>query len=340
MSAYEIPQQQRAVVRAADDATKCVAMKLIDVPQLGPGQILAKITWMERPRRHMKPESKGIAGHEGVDIVVAIGDSVGVQERWSIGDRAGIKWITSVCGECEFCQEGDDIHCQNENNSGFSWSGTCQEYCLADSEYATKIPDGVTDQEAAPILCGGLTAYSACKKSGVSPGQWLVIPGAGGGLGHLAVQYAHIMGMRVIAIDTGDRKRELCAKLGAGAFIDFKTSQDVTAEVRRLTKYASKEGFATAPSFLRPTGTIVVAGLATDLSIVAGAPPGLLTMMQLKIVGSLVVDLKEVEEAFNLSARRLVHPIISQGKIEELDSWIDKLEAGQVAGRIVLKVST
>lgn len=132
----------------------------------------------------------------------------------------------------------------------------------------------------------------------------------------MAVQYAHTMGMRVIAIDTGDHKRKLCAKLGAEAFIDFKTSQDVAAEVRRLTKYgahgvlviaASKEAFATAPSFLRPRGTIVVVGLAKDPSIVAGAPPGLLTMMQLKIVGSLAGNLKEMEEAFDLSARGLVH---------------------------------
>lgn len=120
MSAYEIPQQQRAAVRAVDDATKCVAMELIDVPQPGPGQILVKITWSgvcgtdksflrdewKDVGVTMKPESKGIAGHEGVGIVVAVGDG----------------------------------------------------------EYTTKIPDGVTDQEAAPILCGGVTAYLACKK--------------------------------------------------------------------------------------------------------------------------------------------------------------------------------
>ncbi|KAH6985197.1 chaperonin 10-like protein [Ilyonectria destructans] len=360
MSVYEIPQQQRAAVRAIDDPTKFTTMELIDVPQPGPNQILVKITWSgvcgtdksllrddgKDLGFTMKPESKGIAGHEGVGIVVAVGEDV--QERWDIGDRAGIKWIAGVCGECEFCQEGDDIHCQSQNNSGFSWPGTFQEYCLADGQYSTKIPDGVTDQEAAPILCAGVTAYAACKKSEVNPGQWIVIPGAGGGLGHLAVQYAHAMGMRVIAIDTGEQKRKLCGKLGAEAFIDFKTSQDVTTEVRRLTKYgahgvlviaASKDAFATAPSFLRPRGTVVVVGVATDPSVLAGAPPALLTMMQLRIVGSLAANLKEVEEAFDLSARGLVRPIVSEGILEELDSWIDKLEAGQVAGRVVLQVS-
>ncbi|KAH7109787.1 hypothetical protein EDB81DRAFT_873918 [Dactylonectria macrodidyma] len=329
MSVYEIPQQQRAAVRP------------------GPSQILVKITWggvcgtdksfLRNDGKDlgffMKPESKGIAGHEGVGIVVAVGEDM--QERWDIGDRAGIKWIASICGECEFCQESDDIHCQNQNNSGYSWPGTFQEYCLADGQYFTKIPDGVT-------------AYAACKKSGVKPGQWIVIPGAGGGLGYLAVQYTRAMGMRVIAIDTGEHKRDLCAKLGAEAFIDFKTSQNVTTEVRNHTKFgahgvlviaASKEAFATAPSFLRPRGTIVAVGVATDPTVLAGTPPALLTMMQLRIVGSVAANLKEVEEAFDLFARGLVRPIVTEGKLEDLDSWIENLEVGKVAGRVVLHVS-
>ncbi|KAM6536135.1 hypothetical protein FALCPG4_005652 [Fusarium falciforme] len=360
MSVYEIPQQQRAAVRVVDDPTKYTTMEFIDVPQPGPSQILVKITWSgvcgtdksvlrndgKELGFFMKPKSKGIAGHEGVGIVVAVGEDV--QERWDIGDRAGIKWIADICGECEFCQEGDDVHCQNQTNSGYSWPGTFQEYCLADGQYSTKIPDGVTDQEAAPILCAGVTAYAACKKSGVKHGQWIVIPGAGGGLGHLAVQYARAMGMRVIAIDTGEHKRDLCAKLGAEVFIDFKTSQNVTTEVRNHTKFgahgvlviaASKEAFATAPSFLRPRGTIVAVGVATDPTVLAGAPPALLTTMQLRIVGSVAANLKEVEEAFDLSARGLVRPIVTEGKLEELDSWIENLEAGKVAGRVVLQVS-
>jgi propanol-preferring alcohol dehydrogenase len=74
-------------------------------------------------------------------------------------------------------------------------------------------------------MCGGVTAYVACKRSAVKPGQWIVLPGAGGGLGHFAVQYAKAMGMRVIAVDGGDEKRDLCKKLGAEAFIDFTTTK-------------------------------------------------------------------------------------------------------------------
>lgn len=97
----------------------------------------------------------------------------------------------------------------------------CYRYCLTDARYATRLPEGVKDEEAGPILCGGVTAYVACKRSNVRPGQWIVLPGAGGGLGHLAVQYAKAMGMRPIAVDGGDEKKELCLKLGAEEFIDF-----------------------------------------------------------------------------------------------------------------------
>jgi threonine dehydrogenase-like Zn-dependent dehydrogenase len=83
-----------------------------------------------------------------------------------------------------------------------------QQYCIADGKYTTRIPEGVTDEEAGPIMCGGVTAYTACKRSAVKPGQWIILPGAGGGLGHFAVQYAKAMGMRVIAIDGGDEKRD------------------------------------------------------------------------------------------------------------------------------------
>jgi hypothetical protein len=104
--------------------------------------------------------------------VVAVGDDQ--HHRWKVGDRAGIKWVASTCGECEVCTNGtDELHCPNQKNSGFSAAGTFQEYALADGRYTTRIPDGVSDEEAGPIMCGGVTAYVACKRSAVKPGQWI-----------------------------------------------------------------------------------------------------------------------------------------------------------------------
>ena len=153
----------------------------------------------------MKPETKGVAGHEGAGTVVAVGDDM--HHKWKVGDRAvsylcpqkpvsfrdrtflsllsttvyayehpqGIKWVWSTCGICEFCTNGiDELHCPQQKNSGFSAAGTFQEYALSDGRYTTRIPEGVADEEAGPIMCGGVTAYTACKRSAVKPGQWIV----------------------------------------------------------------------------------------------------------------------------------------------------------------------
>ncbi|KAK7418512.1 hypothetical protein QQZ08_011222 [Neonectria magnoliae] len=361
MPSFEIPKQQRAAVRQGKGPESTTSIEKIDVPQPGPGQILVKINWSglcgsDKSLLHdewadfgisMLPETHGIAGHEGAGIVVAVGE--GTDRRWKVGDRAGIKWIASTCGECEFCLDGvNEVHCLKQKDSGFSTAGTFQEYCIADGRYTSRIPEGVLDEEAGPIMCGGVTAFTACKRSAVKPGQWIVLPGAGGGLGHFAIQYARAMGMRVIAIDGGDQKRDLCKKLGAEIFIDFQTTKDIAAEITKITTHgahgvivtaATKAAYESAPTFLRPNGTVVAVGLPQDSSVIAGAAPMVIALRRLNIVGSVVGSLKDVEEALDFTARGLVRPILSKGKLEELDSWVEKLVKGQVAGRVVLKVS-
>ncbi|KAF5972834.1 alcohol dehydrogenase V [Fusarium bulbicola] len=344
-----IPSQQRAAVRQGLGPEATAPIRTVDVEKPGPGQILVKITWTglcgsDKSLLHnewkdfgvsMMDASKGIAGHEGAGNVVAVGQ--GMENRWKIGDRAGVKWIASTCGECDFCRSGsDEVHCPNQTNSGFSVAGTFQEYVIADGRYTSRIPDGVSDEEAGPII------------SGVTPGQWLVIPGAGGGLGHFCIQYAKAMGMRVIAVDGGDEKRDLCLKLGAEVFIDFKTTKDITAEVMKITKYgahgviitaATRAAYETAPNYLRPNGTAVAVGLPQDPTVIAGAPPMAVALRRLKIVGSVTGSMKDVEEALDFTARGLVRPILSKGKLEDLDQWINKLATGQLAGRCVLEVA-
>lgn len=242
----------------------------------------------------------------------------------------------------------DELHCPKQLNSGFTAAGTFAEYCLSDGRYTSKIPEGVDDAEAAPIMCGGVTAYTACKRSDVRPGQWIVLPGAGGGLGHFAVQYAKAMGMRVIAIDGGAEKGELCKKLGAEEYIDFTSTSDIAAEVMRITEYgahgvlvtaATKEAYASAPNLLRPGGTVVAVGLPKDPTILAGAPPILMALKRLNVVGSVVGTLKDVEEALSFTARGLVHPILTKGTLDDVDKYCELMIAGKLPGRAVLKVN-
>lgn len=149
----------------------------------------------------------------------------------------------------------------------------------------------------------------------MKPGQWIVLPGAGGGLGHFAIQYARAMGMRVIAIDGGEAKEKMCKDLGAEAFIDFRNTKDIAAEIMKITTYgahgvivtaATKEAYASAASFLRPGGTAVAVGLPKDATVLAGAPPLMMALRRLNVVGSVVGSLKDVEEALDFTARGLV----------------------------------
>ncbi|KAK4574029.1 hypothetical protein LTR86_001790 [Recurvomyces mirabilis] len=357
-----LPATQQAAVRSGTGSTATDPVQTIPAPpQPSPSQILVKINWTglcasDKSLLHdewaafgvsMKDTTQGIAGHEGAGEVVAVGSEVA--NLWKTGDRAGVKWVVSTCRECEFCTNGtDELHCPKQLNSGFTVAGTFQEYCLTDGRYATHIPPGVSDEEAGPIMCGGVTAYTACKRSSVRPGQWIVMIGAGGGLGHFGVQYAKAMGMRIIGIDGGAEKGKLCKDLGCEAFIDFTEGGDIAAEVMKITTYgahgvivfaASKGGYAMAPSLLRPGGTMVSVGLPQDPTVVAGAPPILLAMKRIQVVGSVTGTLKDVEEALDFTARGLVHPILTKGTLADVDKFCSLMAEGKLPGRAVLRVA-
>ncbi|KAH7076120.1 chaperonin 10-like protein [Paraphoma chrysanthemicola] len=353
-----LPSTQKAAVKQGSGEDAIITVQEVPVQEPGPDQILVKINYSglcasDKSLLHdewafkMSDVTQGIAGHEGAGVVVAVGSNV--HDLWQVGNRAGIKWIASVCRRCEFCTNGqDECHCPKQLNSGFTIAGTFQEYALTDAHYATRLPDGVKDEEAGPIMCGGVTAYVACKRSGVKPGQWIVIPGAGGGLGHFGVQYARSMGMRVIAIDGGDAKRDLCLKLGAEKFIDYTSTSDITTEVMKITTYgshgvivfaATKAGYEQAPHLLRPGGTMVCVGLPKDPTVIAGANPIMMCLKKLNVVGSVVGTLKDVEEALDFTARGLVHPILTHGRLEDINKFCDDMNQGKLVGRAVIRIA-
>ncbi|KAL2013392.1 hypothetical protein VTN00DRAFT_917 [Thermoascus crustaceus] len=348
-----IPQTQRAaVVEQPGPDGKCV-IKEIPVPVPNDDEILVKLSWsgLCHTDVHLIKGDWGnmglnmtakVSGHEGVGVVVSVGKNV---KRFQVGDRAGIKWVADTCGNCEFCTNGvDELHCARQHNSGATTEGTFQQYVTTSGRYATKVPDGVSDEEAGPILCGGVTAYTALKRSEVKPGQWVVLPGAGGGLGHLAIQYAKAMGMRVIAIDGGNEKGELCKKLGAEVYIDFLAEKDIAAKVMELTMYgahgvvvtaASRAAYEMAPNLLRPRGTVVCVGLPKD-DFRAGGTPMQMVLKKLNVVGSVTATMKDVDEALEFTARGLVKPILVKGTMDDINSFVEKMLAGQLPGRAVI----
>jgi alcohol dehydrogenase, propanol-preferring len=161
--------------------------------------------------------------------------------------------------------------CAQAKLSGFSVDGTFQQYVVSYVNHVTPIPAGLDSSAAASILCAGVTTYRAIKYSGAQQGDWIVLPGAGGGLGHLAVQYARARGLRVVAIDTGAEKKALCEKLGAEKWIDFKETKDLVQAIKDATDglgphvavvtAATGVAYQQAVDYLRPGGTLMAVGL-------------------------------------------------------------------------------
>lgn len=168
------------------------------------------------------------AGHEGAGVVVQIGSNV---KDWKIGDRGGVKPLWDVCHNCEECWNGRENYCQLGQYTGFMATGTYQQYIVSPARYTSRIPDGVPDEVAGPIMCSASTMHRAMTDAQLKPGQFVVFPGGGGGVGIQGVQLAKAMGFRPIAIDGGAKKRDLAISMGAEAFVDFTESKDVAAEV-------------------------------------------------------------------------------------------------------------
>src|SRR3954466_915167 len=192
---------------------------------LAPGQVRVKVeaTGLCHTDIHaahgdwpVKPTPPFIPGHEGVGIVEALGE--GVVHR-VLGERVALPWLGSACGHCDHCVNGWETLCESQQNTGYSRDGGFAEYAVADATYVVPVPDGVDPYDAAPLTCAGVTTYKAVKVAHIQPTEKVAIFGIGG-LGHLALQYAAIVGGTVIAVDVDDAKLEMALELGADAAIN------------------------------------------------------------------------------------------------------------------------
>lgn len=298
-------------------------------------------------------QSGQIGGHEGVGTVASLGPGTETSNL-KVGDRVGIKWVASACGNCPPCSAGIEALCANGKISGYYHPGTFQQYALSPAHYVTPIPDGLPSDLAAPMLCGGVTVYSALRKSRAEAGDWVVISGAGGGLGHLACQIgSRGMGFRIIGIDAGE-KEQLAKDCGAEAFVDVTKfdkeetgTEQIAKQIKDLTGglgaaavlvcTSSNAAYAQALEFLRYNGTLVCVGVPEhDPVPIANAFPSLMVAKQLTITGSVVGTRKEAIETLELAASGVVKTHFRVEPMERLTSVFEEMHAGKLQGRVVL----
>jgi alcohol dehydrogenase, propanol-preferring len=285
----------------------------------------------------LKPTLPFIPGHEGIGVVAEVGAGVTLVKE---GDRVGVPWLFSACGHCEYCLTAWETVCPDAKFGGYTTNGGFAEYILADPGYVAHIPKALADEDAAPLICAGVTTYKGIKETGARPGEWIAISGIGG-LGHLGVQYAKAMGLRVCAVDIDDRKLAHAQRLGADLIVNAKTD-DAAAAVKKGTSGGAHGVLITAPSLpafkqgvgmTRKRGTCVLVGL----------PPGEFPVPLFDVVancitirGSFVGTRSDMAEALAFAAEGKVKADIELQPLSAVNQVFDRLRKGDVASRVVL----
>jgi D-arabinose 1-dehydrogenase-like Zn-dependent alcohol dehydrogenase len=240
-----------ATMKAAQVSGGGAGLEIVEraIPEPGPGQVRIKVqacgvchsdalvvegSWPGIPYPR-------VPGHEVAGIVDELG--AGVTE-WRKGQRVGVGWHGGHDGTCPECRRGDFRNCQNVKIPGISYDGGYQQYMVAPAEALASIPDTLSDVEAAPLLCAGITTYNALRHAGALPGDLVAVQGIGG-LGHLGIQFANKFGYKVVAVGRGSQNETLAKRLGADVYIDSK-AKNAAEELQKLG--GAKVIMATAPN--------------------------------------------------------------------------------------------
>jgi D-arabinose 1-dehydrogenase-like Zn-dependent alcohol dehydrogenase len=276
-------------------------------------------------------------GHEVAGIVDALGERT---EPWKVGERVGIGWHGGHCGWCEACRRGDFITCANLRIPGISYDGGYAEFVIAPKETLARIPQELTPEDAAPLMCAGVTTFNALRHSGAGPGDVVAIQGIGG-LGHLGIQFANKCGFETVAIGRGGDKKGLALKLGAQTYIDT-ASQDVTKELLALG--GARVILATAPDGKAMGGLIDGLGVNGRLVIVgASADPFSVSSFQLlmarkSIAGWPSGTAMDSEDTLKFAASNGIRPMIETFPLERAADGYDHMMSGKVRFRSVLQI--
>ena len=276
-----------------------------------------------------------VPGHEIAGIVDELGPGV---STWKQGQRVGVGWHGGQDNTCPSCRRGDFRNCRNLKIPGISYDGGYQQYMLAPIEALVPIPDTLSDVEAAPLLCAGITTYNALRHSGAFPGDLVAVQGIGG-LGHLGVQFASKFGYRVAAIGRGPENGALAKKLGASLYIDSKSTNAAEA----LQKLGGAQVIlATAPSSkamselidgLGPNGKLIVIG--ADFDPIQVSPVQLITGSR-SIQGWAAGTAADSEDTLRFAELSGVRPMIETYPLEKAGEAYARMLSGNAQFRVVL----
>ena len=278
-----------------------------------------------------------VPGHEIAGIVDAVGAGV---TAWKQGQRVGVGWHGGHCGYCDSCRRGDFVTCQIAFQvPGISYDGGYAEYMIAPTGTLAVIPEGLSAQEAAPLMCAGVTTFNSLRNSGARPGDLVGILGVGG-LGHLGIQFATKMGFKTVAIARGKDKEPLARKLGAGHYIDSQ-KQDPAQELLKLG--GARVILATAPDAkamsavlggLGVNGNLIIIGVPAESLQVPAVP---MIMGRRSITGWPAGSSIDAQDALSFSLLTGIRAMIQAFPLERAAEAYDLMMHGKVRFRAVIR---
>jgi propanol-preferring alcohol dehydrogenase len=276
-----------------------------------------------------------VPGHEVVGRIDALGPGV---QGWTVGQRVGVGFLGGSCGYCGFCRNGDLVNCRNQEYTGIHHDGGYAEVMTAKSSGLVAIPDDLSSVDAAPLLCAGLTTFSALRNAPAKAGELVAVVGIGG-LGHLAVQYARHMGFEVAAIARGADKVELAQKLGAHHYIDNAATDPAGALQAlggaKVVLITAPGGKTVAQTFkgLRPGGVSIVVGVGPEPIEVSAMD---LIFGSRKLEGALTGDPATGDDTLRFSVLSGVSAMIETIPLEQAADAYARMMAGKARFRMVL----
>jgi uncharacterized zinc-type alcohol dehydrogenase-like protein len=280
-----------------------------------------------------------VPGHEIIGTVAATGEEV---EQLSIGERVGVGWQSGSCLRCEWCLNGYENLCQGKVLTCVRRHGGFADFVRTDSRFAFSIPESLGSAGAAPLLCAGVTVYAPLRRYGVRPHHHVGVVGIGG-LGHVALQFAHAMGCEVTAFSTNPEKKDDAAAFGADHFVMSRDPSQMRNAARTVDFILAA---ATAPlpwtayvEALRPNGTLtIVSRLSSEAEAgVVSAPASLLVAGQKSIAGSVTGGRAVTQEMLVFAAR---HDIVAKTEVfsyADINSAVERVRNNAARYRVVLE---
>ncbi|KAI1205673.1 alcohol dehydrogenase [Annulohypoxylon truncatum] len=324
-----------------EQAGQPIVIKDVELKQPGPKQVLVKVlacgvchTDIFEAAGHLHNEFPRIPGHEIVGDVVAIGSSV---TRFSGGERVGGPWHGGHDATCRACARGQYQMCDNAAVNGVTMDGGYAEYVLLREEAVVRVPATADAAAVAPLLCAGVTVFNGMRKMRVEQGSLVAVQGVGG-LGHLAIQYASRMGYRVVALSSGESKREFAMRLGAHAYVDAGKEDPVKA-LTKMGGAAMVVATAPNPKAIGP----LVGGLQAGGKLLVLAPVGpvefdtaMMVSKGASVHGWPSGHALDSEEAIQFAEDHGVKCLIEKFKLEDVAAAMEACSTGKVRFRGVI----